>query len=564
MMERRRTASGWLPVISLLVACAFGAPARAIDPEESPPAPQPRPELPDGQSLLFLGDAAPVFIELHVRIDGKSHRDLWERFVRTTFRDLDANGDGQLADKELNGIPTAQQLTQLGIAAAGVAKRPKETLTLEQLQTYLGKISGGPFYLSTAPQPAGGMIYGATPSETNEGQLFARLDANQDGKLAREELALSQSLRQLDLDDDEVISGPELQPTFNPFYGQPEVVGQVAASKSPFIRVTAEDAASVAQQLIERYDRGAPLDKKLSPQELRLHAAGFTAADTDANGQLDVDELRRLVETFPAHIVITIRLGKRDSLSAVEVAFPSGKEAVPGELTESADGAYLLTVGKEQVNLAAPGNVAQFAEGFEMVYKQQFAAADSDNNGYLDKTELRNNPFVGNLSKGLDRDGDGKIFEKELLAFVRQISSVAQSRTILSVVDQGRKIFDLVDQNHDGRINDRELTRVGSRISDWDDNGDGQLAAFEVPRVWQVQVSQGTQQFGGFRVAFAAYPQTPNPTQPSSLPSWFPRMDRNTDGDISRREFLGPLQQFEKFDANGDGFLDPQEAAQIQ
>jgi hypothetical protein len=37
-------------------------------------------------------------------------------------------------------------------------------------------------------------------------------------------------------------------------------------------------------------------------------------------------------------------------------------------------------------------------------------------------------------------------------------------------------------------------------------------------------------------------------------------MDRNHDGDVSRREFLGPRDQFDRLDRDKDGLIDPDEA----
>ena len=47
-------------------------------------------------------------------------------------------------------------------------------------------------------------------------------------------------------------------------------------------------------------------------------------------------------------------------------------------------------------------------------------------------------------------------------------------------------------------------------------------------------------------------------------PAWFVHMDRNNDGDISRREFLGDSRQFRAPDTNGDDFIDRAEALAVE
>ena len=47
-------------------------------------------------------------------------------------------------------------------------------------------------------------------------------------------------------------------------------------------------------------------------------------------------------------------------------------------------------------------------------------------------------------------------------------------------------------------------------------------------------------------------------------PNWFHKMDRNRDGDISRREFLGPKAAFERLDRDHDGLIDAAEAAKAK
>ena len=48
-------------------------------------------------------------------------------------------------------------------------------------------------------------------------------------------------------------------------------------------------------------------------------------------------------------------------------------------------------------------------------------------------------------------------------------------------------------------------------------------------------------------------------TKPAG-PAWFRKMDRNGDGDVSPREFLGTPEDFKRIDADGDGLIDAREA----
>lgn len=48
----------------------------------------------DSQDIAYLGDNAPIFIRLHVRVDGDSYARAGDAYIDQLFTDLDANGNG--------------------------------------------------------------------------------------------------------------------------------------------------------------------------------------------------------------------------------------------------------------------------------------------------------------------------------------------------------------------------------------------------------------------------------------------------------------------------------------
>ena len=137
----------------------------------------------------------------------------------------------------------------------------------------------------------------------------------------------------------------------------------------------------------------------------------------------------------------------------------------------------------------------------------------------------------------------------------RQIES-ARSRLVMTTDDQGRAIFGIVDLDRNRQLGAREVMRTVDRVMSWDGNGDGRVSPDEIPYHFQVTIARsglpgltgegvGAPVLGfmfGTRDAGAA-----------GGPDWFQKMDRNHDGDVSQREFLGPRDQFDRLDRDNDG-----------
>jgi Ca2+-binding EF-hand superfamily protein len=502
---------------------------------------------PTGQTkrLLLYTPSGPLIVEFVLRIDGHGAVEMNDAFVDELLKAADTDKDGdtkwmEALSNQRSGIP--QFVGQSGGDTQTFYDRDRDgTVDRSELWNLLGHGDAGlAFRLDHVDGPGG---------TTTAGEVARLLDTDGDGALTLEEIDLAPAqLRLADVNDDERLTPDDLGA---PTMGMPQpamntgAMGNVVTTASILDDET--DWGVIHYELDERYlmhgqFRGEPLP--LFPELAKK-------LDADENGLLSLTEAEILNYLTP-HVRMEIDFGVASAGGKLQLAdlrseLSSGVQQRQTERSAQFDWPNLTLAFSVADNTSA-GDVTGQAEA-------EFSRADQDKNGYLEKAELPENQQA--LFDGWDGNADGKVYLDELRTALEAERKPLLNRIRAVVTPGEHSLLAALDANRDGSLSAREIQESPERLRASDRNADGRVTKDEIPTRISVHFERGMGAGPAAPVSYGA----PVAADKAEAPVWFQRMDANSDGDISPREFLGAPETFSRLDKDGDGLLSLEEAA---
>ncbi len=523
----------------------------------------------DGISLIIFAPKGPVLVDLQISVARKPYRDWVAEFLSER---LDVDRSGGLSSREIERIPEGF-VQSLGLeSAAAIAEqaahdqlfKPTEEDGVEEVDREVFD----PWFSQRLSRTMQLIAQAVPPAEAV--RLGELLDTSGNGSVDPEELAVGiETLRFRDLDDDQTLSATELLPFRDPRNQLAAVTPE--AADLPFIQLDNEESqTSAVQQVIRRYG----VDTGQIPFALmRTHPQLLTPHDQNSDNALDAAELRTFLQNPSVHLTWTIQLSDRAAQSRIDIkASPFARRFC--RVKPLRRGRASLTVDDLPIEIRSHGGSGGTRRDFIGFLGQHFSVADEDRDNLLSEEEFE--AMSSSMAQAqlmidfqrADIDEDERLSRDELTAWIETDTIATQSQIEVSVRQDGRTLFSLLDRNSDRRLTQRELQEGGMVLEEYDRNDDGQLAETELGTSYVLQIGLGQPE------VMRQAPQSMNMEMAStdailpgieSLtgPQWFRRMDRNQDGDLSRREFLGTHAQFDQLDSNADSLISANEADAI-
>ena len=514
----------------------------------------------DRATLIVLAPVGPVFVDLHLTVSRIPYREWVARFLAT---DMDLDQSGRLDGTELR-LLTDGTRTLAGVKDSAEILKAMNAVTddvaVDDFIVWLRNRIPRAFDLIAQPQAADDAV-----------RLASLLDTDYDGAISEEELkSASRTLRFRDLDNDETFSVSELLPYRDP-RSQNAAVAPDAVSLPFFHVIDHESAQRAAARIAQRYGHDGQI-----PAELLRQHGGINGVPNSPNRAMMIDDVLAVIEMPQFHMMMEVSLSVKANTSTIKVAIDREASVFCKPDAKQKFGEYSLTIDGLPLKVTAFGGYANDRRSTQGFLGQTFVMSDGDRNQYLDESEFPGMMEALNRSgvraefTAVDLDGDTMVTREEVFSFARRDQMAAANRVEVSVKQDGKTLFGLLDKNSDRRLSAREVRSGGEVLKTYDFNQDNRFADSELGTEFVLAFSLGRPEFrrkSGQTDLMSMQTGAGDAILPRSDslsgPEWFRRMDRNQDGDVSSREFLGLAQQFVQIDSDSDKLISADEAMAI-
>ncbi len=506
----------------------------------------------DAYDLLFFASDGPAILRVTLASSGVGIQTVRQRYASVLLEALDEDEDERLNEAEARQIPVEGRFAAGAETLDGrwseLDSSPTDgSLSLEELTAYLDPLLGERFASRRRP-----------PLLVQSVQLHPRLDRNGDRQISRDEIEQGiDTLRQYDFDDDETFSPAELQP-FPQSMLDAAMTSEESEDRRDFVLLAeSESFDKLAARILKTYAKSEATG--VTRAEMSLSERLFHSADLDADNQLDQSELVALLDEREPDVEISVDLRRRRvTLKRVQRDADRVRE-----IRTSSRRRLTLHVGDETVEFSASDNRFQARDQISLL-KIEFRRQDGDKNGYLGPQEFGMLAVDGATFEDVDLNSDGQVYLNELDRFIRLDAYLSQCYAEMTVDAVDKPLFQILDENVDRRLTQKEFDAGIERMQPYDRDGDGLLDANELQALRKYRVAFSFGVPPSVRIdrqnQMTADRRLPVVRPATTGPEWFQKTDRNQDGDVTWREFLGPRESFDKLDNDGSGWIDVSEA----
>ncbi len=511
----------------------------------------------DRATLIVLAPAGPVFVDLHLTVSRIPYREWVARFLAT---DMDVDRSGRLNEAELNLLTDSIRVLADVRNSTEILNAINATgtdVTIEDFVAWLRNRIPRAFDLIAQPQAADDAV-----------RLASLLDTDDDGAISDEELkAAARTLRFRDLDNDETFSVSELLPYRDP-RSQDAAVAPDAVSLPFFHVIDRESALRAAERIVQRYGTGGETSEDLLRQNGRSKAVTGSPGRTMA-----INDILGVIEKPRFHMIMEVSLSVKANTSNIKVTVAPEASVFCRPASTQTFGQYRLAIDGMPLTVMALGGSANDRRNSQGYLGQTFVMSDGDRNQYLDESEFSGMTEALNRSgvradfSAVDFNGDAMVTRDEVFSFAKRDQMAAASRVEVSARQDGKTLFGLLDTNSDRRLSVREMRSGSNVLTTYDSNEDHKFADSELGTEFVLAISLGRPEFrrtSGQTDTMSMQMGAGDAILPGTEflrgPEWFRRMDRNQDGDVSPREFLGTAPQFVQIDSDRDRLISGEEA----